>query len=130
MQALTIAEEAFLEPEETTIAGLRLRPFSMGSLNAMRKLGLDLTDEASEEDKLRALAGVVWVHSRPVHEVLRAIRKGAAQDDIDAFMFSIDLASMPELNAEVARISAQINASSVSIELKPGDREETPPGNS
>lgn len=130
MQTLTEAEEAFLEPAENTVAGLTLRPFSMGSLAALRKLGLDMSEEADEDARLRALAGVVWVHSRPVHEVLRAIRKGTASDDIDAFMFSIDLASLPELNAEVARISAQINAASVSIEPKPGDKEETPPGNS
>lgn len=126
---MTEAEEAFIEPSENTVAGITLRPFSLGSLSAMRKLGLNFTDEATEDERLRALAGIVWVHSRPVHEVLRSIRKNTADEEIDAFMFGIDIADMPALNEEVARISGQINAATVSIEPKPGDKEETPPGN-
>lgn len=73
-------EAAFADPAETetTIGGLRLRPFSLGTLNVCRQLDLTLfldgEAELGDEEKQRQIVAFAWVQSAPLTEVLAALR--------------------------------------------------------
>ncbi len=119
----------YLDPATLDVAGLRLRPFSIGSLNLMQRLGIQLDGQLSEADQLRNIAAIAWLQSAPVPDVLRAVHTGRAHEAIDAFMFTIDLARIGELSAELNRMGEAVAAASFGVEAKPGDKEESTPPN-
>lgn len=119
----------FLDPRTLDVAGLKLRPFSVGSYNLINRLGIDLT-ATDEAQQMRNLAAVAWMQSAPIPQVLRAVHSGKADEAIDEFMFSIDLSRIGELGAELNRIGEQIAAATFDVEAKPGDKEESTPPNS
>lgn len=116
----------FLDPRTLDVAGLKLRPFSVGSYNLINRLGIDLT-ATDEAQQMRNLAAVAWMQSAPIPQVLRAVHSGKADEAIDEFMFSIDLSRIGELGAELNRIGEQIAAATFDVESKPGEKEESTP---
>lgn len=127
-------EAAFAEAE-TTVAGLRLRPFSLGTLNLCRQLNLTLfldeTAELTDAEKQRQLVAFAWAQSAPLHEVLAAIRTGKAMDHIAEFEFTLSIDMLPGLLAEITRISKLAAAAAVEVAPKPGSGiEEGAPPNS
>jgi hypothetical protein len=119
----------FLDPDTLEVAGLRLRPFSIGTFNLLQRLKIQIDGDVPEEDQMRNLAAVAWMQSAPIPEVLKAVHTGKAEEAIDAFMFQIDLSRVGELSAELNRIGEQVAAASFGIEAKPGDKEESTPPN-
>lgn len=119
----------FLHPETLEVAGLRLRPFSIGTYNLIQRLKIKLDSELPDSEQMRNLAAIAWIQSAPIPEVLRAVHTGKADEAIDAFMFSIDLSRIGELSAELNRIGEAVSAASFGVEAKPGDKEESTPPN-
>jgi len=119
----------FLSPDMLEVAGLKMRPFSIGSFHLMQRLGITIDGTLSEADQMRNLAAVAWLQSAPIADVLRAVHTGKSDEAIDAFMFSIDLSRVGELSAELNRIGEQVSAASFSVESKPGEKEENIPPN-
>jgi hypothetical protein len=119
----------FLDPDTLEVAGLRLRPFSIGTFNLIQRLGVKLDGQQDEAKQMRDLAAVAWMQSAPIPEVLKAVHSGKADEAIDAFMFQIDLTRVGELSDELNRIGEQVAAASFGIEAKPGDKEESTPPN-
>jgi hypothetical protein len=119
----------FLDPDTLEVAGLRLRPFSIGTFNLLQRLKIQIDGDVPEEDQMRNLAALAWIQSAPIPEVLKAVHSGKADEAIDAFMFQIDLSRVGELSAELNRIGEQVAAASFGIEAKPGDKEESTPPN-
>ena len=125
-------EAAFAEAE-TTVTGLRMRPFSLGTLNLCRQLNLTLfldeTAELTDAEKQRQLVAFAWAQSAPLNEVLAAIRNGTAQERIDEFEFNLSIDVLPGLLGEIARISKLAAAAAVEVAPKPGSgiEEDAPP---
>ena len=119
----------FLHPETLEVAGLRLRPFSIGTYNLIQRLGIRLDSDLPESQQMRNIAAIAWLQSAPIPEILRAVHTGKADEAIDAFMFSIDLSRIGELSAELNRIGEAVTAASFEVESKPGDKEESTPPN-
>lgn len=119
----------FLDPETLEVAGLRLRPFSIGTYNLIQRLKIKLDGDLSEAEQMRNLAALAWIQSAPIPEVLKAVHTGKADEAIDAFMFSIDLTRIGELSAELNRIGEQVTAASFEVQPKPGEKEEDTPPN-
>lgn len=68
------------------VAGLKLRPFSLGTLNLCRRLGLSLFTgaqdaEVCDEEKQRQIVAFLFLQSRPMDEVLRAVRSTNFDDE-------------------------------------------------
>lgn len=128
-------EAAFADPAETAtmIAGLHLRPFSLGTLNVCRQLELTLfldgEAELGDEEKQRQIVAFAWVQSAPLTEVLAALRNGTAHEKIAEFEFQLDVAALPELITEIQRISELAAAAAVEVAPKPGrsGEEDAPP---
>jgi hypothetical protein len=128
-------EAAFSEPwgDAAKVGSLRLRPFSLGTLNLCRQLGLTLflDGEADLDDaeKQRQIVAFAWAQSAPLPEVLGALRSGTAEEKIAEFEFAMDVGDLPQLIAEIRRISELAAAAAVEVAPKPGSSsdEDTPP---
>jgi len=128
-------EAAFAEDDATEVGSLRLRPFSLGTLNVCRQLGLTLflDDETklSDEEKQRQIVAFAWAQSAPLTEVLKALRTGNAEDRIARFAFRMEVNDLPGLMQEIQRIAELAAAAAVEVTPKPGpDGDEDAPPNS
>jgi hypothetical protein len=119
-------EDAFLtlaEPE------LGLRPFSIGTFNMCRKMGLTLFTggKATEKslDPLEQLVALAWLQSQPLPEVLRALREKTWQSEVELWQFELPPSTLNQLTAEVKRMGEQASAAVVDVEKQP-----TAPGGS
>jgi len=126
----TQLEAAFAEDgTPTAAAGLRLRPFSLGTLNLCRQLGLTLftdskADESiSDEERQRQIAAFAWLQSAPLKEVLQVVRSGTWQEAVNEFEFSLSVETIPALVAEIGRIATLAAAAAVEVVPKPGASE-------
>ena len=119
-------EAAFADSNEddTVIGSLRLRPFSLGTLNVCRQLELTLfldgEVELEDEEKQRQIVAFAWAQSAPLSEVLEALRTKTAPQKIAEFEFQMDVGDLPELIKEIQRISELAAAAAVEVAPKPG----------
>jgi len=128
-------EAAFAEPDsgETKVGSLRLRPFSLGTLNVCRQLGLSLfldgEADLDEAEKQRQIVAFAWAQSAPIAEVLGALRSGETEERIAEFEFRIEVGDLPVLIQEIRRVSELAAAAAVEVAPKPGrsGEEEAPP---
>ena len=128
-------ETAFADPSEgdTKVGSLSLRPFSLGTLNVCRQLGLTLflDGEADLDDaeKQRQIVAFAWAQSAPLSEVLSALRTNTAGENIAEFEFGMDVGDLPALIAEIRRVSELAAAAAVEVAPKPGASgdEDAPP---
>jgi len=129
-------EAAFAEPssDDAKVGSLRLRPFSLGTLNVCRQLGLTLFLEEGtdlgEEEQLRQIVAFAWAQSAPLPEVLKALRSGTARDRAAEFEFQMSLEDLPLMVEEIQRISDMATAAAVEVVPKPGAADGDAPPNS
>lgn len=126
---------SFLETSKE-IAGLKLRPFTFGTLEACERLNLTLFTAATPSEELpaseirRQMASFAWVQSAPLDHVLAAFAGGTEVAEIMRFQFGLEIGQLEKLIAEVQRISEAVKAVAVEVVEKPGKRStETPPPN-
>lgn len=123
--------------------GLELRPFTFGTLQLCRKLGLDIftgerevtEDEGGDVDgdSLSQIQTFIWLQSQPVKDVLRAVKNGTWEDEVLEFAFGLELSDMNEIMASINEIG-DVASTAVDVVEKPEPEstgsEGTPPPNS
>ena len=124
----------------TEAAGIDLRPFTLGSLQAARKLGLKMfAEEISEEEmepgqEEREMVAFAWIQSAPLSEVLGSLRKGTdeAWAKIDEFAWGLDMEKFHLFSKELEKLGMMVSETIVEVVPKEqaGDNKETPPGKS
>jgi len=113
-----------------TIAGVTLRPFTLGTMQACRALELSIfTDSqksefASEEEKQFQICALAWMQSEDLNVVKKGIRDGSARDMILDFMWSIPIDAMPKFIDEIQRISSMAGERSVEVVPRPAGKAE------
>ena len=121
------------------VAGIELRPFTLGSLQAARKLGLRMFAEELSDDELEPgqeeseMIAFAWIQSAPLNEVLRALRKGkeAAWEKIDEFAWGLDMDKFQFFAQELEKLGNMVGETVVEVVPKDnGGKEDTPPGKS
>lgn len=128
-------EAAFAEPwgDKTQAGSLRLRPFSLGTLNVCRQLGLTLfldgDTDLDDDEKQRQIVAFAWAQSAPLPEVLGALREGTAADRIAEFEFRMDVGDLPALIREIRRVSELAAAAAVEVMPKSDTSGEDAPPN-
>jgi hypothetical protein len=117
-------EAAFADTECIAVGSLKLRPFSLGTLNLCRRLKLSLfldgDAEITDDEKQRQIVTFAWFQSQRLGDVLAAIRKGTHEDAVAEFEFGLAVSDLPALLAEIQRIGEMAGAASVEVESKPG----------
>lgn len=124
-------EDAFLEGG-LTVPGLTMRPFSVGTLNACKRMKLTMfiaeeksagEPELSPDDALDQLTAFAWLQSAPLNEVLAAVRADKWREAVELFAFSLSAETLAALSSEIQRISAQSNAAAVEVIAKPAEKD-------
>jgi len=120
-----------------TIGGLKLRPFTFGTLDACERLGLSLftnqfgTAGMTNAEVMRQMVAFAWVQTQPPEVVVEAFMEGQAERQIELFKHTLELSAIDALVAEVTRIGEAVKAVSVEVASKPSKgSQETPPPNS
>ncbi len=123
-------------------AGIELRPFTFGTLQLCRKLGLDIFTgerEASEgddgdfdADSLNQIQTFIWLQSQPIKHVLRAVKNNTWEDEVLEFSFGLELSDMNDIMSSINEIG-DVATTAVDVVEKPereGTQSEgTPPPN-
>ena len=126
---------AMIEPAERQIGGIKLRPFSYGSMQLAYLFKLSLftgegDTEQTDEEKQRQIVTFAWMQSAPIDEVVAAVHDGSAETRVLRFSLGITFDTIPELMAEINRIGEMVSASSVRAESKYPSSEDDAPGKS
>ncbi len=122
--------------------GLELRPFTFGTLQLCRKLGLDIFTgerEATESedgefdgDSLNQIQTFIWLQSQPVKHVLRCVKDGTWEDEVLEFAFGLELSDMNDIMTSINEIG-DVASTAVDVVEKPepegSSSEGTPPPN-
>jgi hypothetical protein len=130
-----LLESAFSEAS-CEIAGLKLRPFSLGSLSICRRVKLTmLTGEVSPEslsddEKQQQIVAFLFIQSQPIPEVLRAIQSPRFLDDtILPFSLRLPMEAFPLAIREIQRVIDLASAAFVEVQPKPDEKPEDAPPN-
>ena len=109
-------------------AGIELRPFTFGTLQLCRKLGLDIFTgerEASEgedggfdADSLGQIQTFIWLQSQPIKDVLRAVKNKTWEDAVLEFAFCLEIADMEEIMSSINEIG-DVATTAVDVVEKP-----------
>jgi hypothetical protein len=126
---------AMIDPGERRIGGIKLRPFSYGSMQLAYLFKLSLftgegETEPSEAEKQRQIVTFAWMQSAPLDEVVSAVHDGSAENRVLRFSLGITFDTIPELMAEINRIGEMVSASNVRVESKHPSGEDDAPGKS
>jgi hypothetical protein len=115
---------------EFTVGAIRLRPFSIGTKEAARKMGLSFitggAEGLSEPEIERQMIAFVWLQSAPLPAVLKSLRQGDWQDRVDEFQFELSLDATPQIIAEINRIAKSVEAVAVEVQPRPGATDDAP----
>ena len=129
-------EAPFITPNESDLLGLKLRPFSLGSLSICRRTKLTMItgdaklDELDDEEKQRQIIAFLYIQSQPVQTVLKAIQSPNFYDEyVLPFSMELPLNIIPEAVQEIQRVMAEAGAAYVDVQSKPGDKPEDAPPN-
>jgi len=129
-------ESPFIAPSESDVLGLKLRPFSLGSLSICRRIKLTMItgdaklDDLDDEEKQRQIIAFLYIQSQPVQTVLRAIQSPDFYDEfVLPFSMDLPLHAIPEAVQEIQRVMAEAGAAYIDVQSKPGDKSEDAPPN-
>jgi len=122
------------------IAGMKCRPFSLGTLTASRILGLSKivgdSDGPCKDWRIeRQMAALLYIQSQPLNDVEQFIQLAVSDmKKFDAklliFEMGIPIDALSEFASKLAGDSASVEQAQFDLENKPGDRTETDPPNS
>jgi hypothetical protein len=136
MSTRTDTLESVFTQAPPEIAGLKLRPFSLGSLSICRRLKLTMLtggadpESLTEEEKQQQIVAFLYVQSQPIPEVLRAIQSSRFFDEtILAFSLELPMEAFPQAIREIQRVIDTASAAFVEVQAKPDDRPEDAPPN-
>jgi len=135
------SEDILLEAGSKT-CGLELRPFTFGTLQLCRKLGLDIFTgerEATEGedgdfdgDSIQQIQTFIWIQSQPIKDVLRAVKDGTWEDEVMEFSFGLELSDMNDIMTSINEIG-DVASTAVDVVEKPqpetSSSESPPPPN-
>ena len=129
-------ENTFTEPA-AHVAGLTLRPFSLGSLTICRRAKLTMLtgdakpEELSDDDKQNQIVAFIFIQSQPIQDVLHAVKDpDFIENHILPFSMTLPLDAMPAAVAEIQRIMDAASAAYVEVQPKPDEKPEDAPPNS
>ena len=132
---------AYTTPERLKIGHLELRPISIGTLEAVKQLGVTFLfrgesstePELTQEEMMRQITALLWFQSQPLDDVLDALEDGTAARKIKRFAWDLPLDMLDAFKRTMAKTGEQAAAAAVEVVPKPspaGSKAEESPPNS
>ena len=123
---------------ERRIGGIKLRPFSFGSMQLAYLFKLstftrgkdDPPLELDDVEESRQIMTFAWMQSAGEDEISDAIKNDTVERCVLKFSFGVTFDMLPGLMAEINRIGEMVAASSVRVESKYSSSEDDAPGKS
>lgn len=130
--------KGMLERSTKTVAGLKLRAFTVGTTDLCKAFGLSMfldpeTVKGNEktgiapmsaEELERQLITFAWMQSEDLDVVLESLDADTWKHAVRRFKFEVDLGAITPLLQEIARVSGLTVAASVEVTKKPSDSSE------
>lgn len=117
---------SMLAPENTSIAGLTLRPISLGSMELLRQIGNTLATGETETDiDSHTLAEFIWIHAAPKEEVIETVYDYPSQVSKKVTLFCMDISP-----ADISKVAASLagdRAAVIAASARPLDEENESP---
>ena len=127
-----------IDTGERQIGNLKLRPYTMGSMQLAYLLKLTMFTRGKDDPPLelddleeqRQIMAFAWMQSADEDDIADAVRDGTVDRYVLKFSLNVTFDMLPGLMAEINRINAMLAASSVRVESKYPSREDDAPGKS
>ena len=127
-----------IDTGERRIGNLKLRPYTMGSMQLAYLLKLTMFTRGKDDPPLelddleeqRQIMAFAWMQSADEDDIADAVRDGTVDRYVLKFSLNVTFDMLPGLMAEINRINAMLAASSVRVESKYPSREDDAPGKS
>ena len=115
------------------LAGLKLRPFTLGTLDLCRQLGLTMFVDGSvptdSAERMRQVAAYLFIQSEPLDTVLKAVDDlGFEKTHLRPFKFRL---TPDVIGAAMALIEKNLSAAGAAVvDIEPRGKADDPPPNS
>jgi hypothetical protein len=127
-----------IDSGERRIGNLKLRPYTMGSMQLAYLLKLTMFTRGKDDPPLelddleeqRQIMAFAWMQSADEDDIADAVRDDTVDRCVLKFSLNVTFDMLPGLMAEINRINAMLAASSVRVESKYPSREDDAPGKS
>lgn len=127
-----------IDSGERRIGNLKLRPYTMGSMQLAYLLKLTMFTRGKDDPPLelddleeqRQIMAFAWMQSADEDDIADAVRDDTVDRCVLKFSLNVTFDMLPRLMAEINRINAMLAASSVRVESKYPSREDDAPGKS
>jgi hypothetical protein len=129
---------AMIDSGERRIGNLKLRPYTMGSMQLAYLLKLTMFTRGKDDPPLelddleeqRQIMAFAWMQSADEDDIADAVRDETVDRCVLKFSLNVTFDMLPGLMAEINRINAMLAASSVRVESKYPFSEDDAPGKS
>ena len=123
---------------ERRIGNLKLRPYTMGSMQLAYLLKLTMFTSGKDDPPLdiddleeqRQIMAFAWMQSADEDDIADAVRDDTVDRCVLKFSLNVTFDMLPGLMAEINRINAMLAASSVRVESKYPSGNDDAPGKS
>ena len=127
-----------IDSGERRIGNLKLRPYTMGSMQLAYLLKLTMFTRGKDDPPLdlddleeqRQIMAFAWMQSADEDDIADAVRDDTVDRCVLKFSLNVTFDMLPGLMAEINRINAMLAASSVRVESKYPSIEDDAPGKS
>lgn len=127
-----------IDSGERRMGNLKLRPYTMGSMQLAYLLKLTMFTRGKDDPPLelddleeqRQIMAFAWMQSADEDDIADAVRDDTVDRCVLKFSLNVTFDMLPGLMAEINRINAMLAASSVRVESKYPSREDDAPGKS
>jgi hypothetical protein len=127
-----------IDSGERRIGNLKLRPYTMGSMQLAYLLKLTMFTRGKDDPPLelddleeqRQIMAFAWMQSADEDDIADAVRDDTVDRCVLKFSLNVTFDMLPGLMAEINRINAMLAASSVRVESKYPSNEDDAPGKS
>jgi hypothetical protein len=127
-----------IDSGERRIGNLKLRPYTMGSMQLAYLLKLTMFTRGKDDPPLelddleeqRQIMAFAWMQSADEDDIADAVRDDTVDRCVLKFSLNVTFDMLPGLMAEINRINAMLAASSVRVESKYPPGEDDAPGKS
>jgi hypothetical protein len=127
-----------IDSGERRIGNLKLRPYTMGSMQLAYLLKLTMFTRGKDDPPLdlddleeqRQIMAFAWMQSADEDDIADAVRDDTVDRCVLKFSLNVTFDMLPGLMAEINRINAMLAASSVRVESKYPSGNDDAPGKS